>query len=518
MRLIRSFGRWIAPAAVTAMVSGTAAFAQAPNDLIDILGQDGFNTTAPQRYGPTNPVTLPNNIDINGVRRGLDSAYNDARALYTSLDRQSSYVPAARNYLTDILRMQARAQSLSQQIRTKADLERVLPDLQALDADWRRVSFGLSGVRGLDRTATDLIKRLDDTGAQITKLLQIGPSVDYRELVQKTNALSTAMGRLIQDIDYDFGRTQQGRQLIADGQIVQQHATHLADTTFQQDSHEHLVADFRLFQQAWSPFVERLRTLNSRFIDKDVQQVNEFARDVSALLWVEQTLDRQQLLYLADNLTRDVDNFFDNAPLKILMRLPEKDRALPSADAFYGVFENFVDCVKRGENQSELQDAFAYINDEWKNFSRVYRPLQSNDAQQVLNAIERDVATLSQALLIQDGFDRRKAGELTALVETLATYIERDTRTWLTKARLPNASEIQREVTRYRASAHELHDALNAGANPREVKQMTDALFDSWRRVYGYVKQCQTSERPNLASSSSQTTPALIELRTLLAR
>lgn len=517
MRLIRSFGRWIAPAAVTAMVSGTAAFAQAPNDLIDILGQDGFNVS-PQQYGPVTPVTLPNNIDITAIRRGLDSATNDAKALYTSLERQSTFVPAARTYLTDILRMQARAQSLSQRIRTKADLERSMPEMQALDSDWRRVSYGLSGVRGLDRTATDLVLRLDATGEQITKLLQIGPSVDYRDLVQKTNALATAMGRLIQDIDFDFGRTQQGRQLITDGQLVQQHAVHLADTAFQQESHEHLVQDFRLFQQAWSPFVERLRTLNSRYIDTDVQQVNTFAREVSALLWVEQTLDRQQLLYLADNLTRDVDNFFDNAPLKILMRLPEKDRALPSADAFYGVFENFVDCVKRGENQAELQDAFVYIRDEWTNFSRVYRPLQSTDAQQVLNAIERDVATLSESLLIQDGFDRRKAGDLSALVETLASYIDRDTRSWLNKSRLPNASEIQREVTRYRANARELHEALIAGANTREVKQMSDNLFDSWRRVYGYIRQCQTSERPSLASSSSQTTPALIELRTLLAR
>src|SRR5690606_21810193 len=101
---------------------------------------------------------------------------------------------------------------------------------------------------------------------------------------------------------------------------------------------------FRLFQQAWAPLLGKLRGLNSRYIDRDVQQVAQIEREISTLFRIEQTLDRQQLVYLADNLTKDVDDFFDNAQLKLLMRLREADRALATADAFYGMFENFVDC------------------------------------------------------------------------------------------------------------------------------------------------------------------------------
>jgi hypothetical protein len=349
-------------------------------------------------------------------------------------------------------------------------------------------------------------------------MLQIGPSVDYRALVQATASLSTAVSRLVQDVDWELNRTEQGRQLVLEGQRIQQQAAHLSDTAFQQESFDHLKQDYNLFQQYWTPFVAKLRTVNSRAIDRDVQQVSQAEREVSAQLRLEQTLDRQQLLYMADNLTRNVDNFFENAPVKMVMRLPEADRALASADAFYGMFENFIDCVNRGEAQGDLQDAFGYVDSEWQTFARVYRPLQSTDAQQVLNAIDKDIATLRDALLIQEGFDRRKASELAALIDNLASYIDRDTRSWLGKTRPPYAAEAQREVSNFRAGARELHESLVAGANIREIRQMCDSLFENWRRVYNHIIKCQSSERTSLASTSSQTTPALVELRTLLGR
>lgn len=528
MPLSGSKSRWMTPAAV-AVLAATSAFAHAqqpaggynPNEVLELYNrQDGFGDATRQSFGPGTgaPVTLPNNVDINGIRRGLDSAAADARALSDSLNNQIRYVPAVRTHIADVIRLQALAQSISRRVATKADLERAIPDLQQLDSDWRLVSYRLGQLRGLDRTSTDLIKRMDATGDQVAKLLQIGPSVDYRALIQATVSLSNAISRLSQDLDWEVGRTTEGRQLYLESQRIQQQAAHLSDTAFQQDTYEHLKQDYDLFQQYWTPFLAKLRTINNRVIDRDVQQVAQAEREVSAQLRLEQTLDRQQLLYMADNLTRNVDNFFSNAPLKILIKLPEANRALSSADAFYGMFENFVDCVNRGENQAELQDAFGYIDSEWQSFARVYRPLQSTDAQQVLNAIDKDVTTLREALLIQGSTDRRRESELAALVSNLANYIDRDTRSWLAKTRPPYAAEAQREVSNFRAASRELHEALVAGANIREIRQMSDALFENWRRVYNQIIKCQSSERASLAATSSQTTPALVELRTLLAK
>ncbi|MGC1274403.1 MAG: hypothetical protein WBC44_11905 [Planctomycetaceae bacterium] len=511
------------PAAAAAVLTASTAFAQAPaaynpSEVLELFSRDEFSDSQARSFQPRTPVELPNNVDINLIRRGLESAVTDAHNLHHSLDAQSRSIPAVRQYLGSVLQLEARAQMLARQITNRTELERALPELRALDTDWKDVSYRLAGVRGLDRASLDLIRRLDATSDQVSKSLQLGQTVDYVALVQKTNALRTSIERLIQDLDFEVGRTPEGSQLIVDGQRVQQKAAHLADTSFQQDGVEHLIEDFKLVQQAWTPFLAKLRGLNSRYIDRDVQQVAQVEREVSALLRIEQTLDRQQLVYLADNLTRNVDDFFDNAQLKLLIRLPESDQALSTADAFYGVFENFVDCVNRGENQADLQDAFSYIEGEWRNFSRVYRPLNSTEGQQVLNAIEKDVVTLRQALLIQEGFDRFQAGELASVIDNLSLHLERDTRSWLGKARPPYAAEAQREIANFRQNAQELHEALVANANIREVRQMCDGLFDSWRRVYNHIIQCRTSERSSLASASSQMTPALVELRTLLSR
>src|SRR5690606_21868544 len=197
--------------------------------------------------------------------RGLDSAVNDAHLLHESLEKQVSRVPAARQYLAAVLQMEVRAQMLSRQITDRASLERALPELRALDTDWKDVSYRLGGVRGLDRTALDLIRRLDSTSAQVAKSLQLGQTDDYGALVQKTNALRTSIERLIQDIDWEVSRTPEGHQLILDGQPVQQAAAPLADTAVQQDSPVPLVEDFRRFQEAWAALLGKLRGLNSRY-------------------------------------------------------------------------------------------------------------------------------------------------------------------------------------------------------------------------------------------------------------
>jgi len=186
--------------AVAAVLGLSATFAHAqpagynPNEVLDLYRQDGFGSSTGRTVSPAlgPDVKLPSNVDINVVRRGLDSAAIDARALYDSLNSQSNAVPAVRQYLADILQMQARAQLLARQISNRNDLERALPELRILDTDWRRVSYGLAGVRGLNRTATDLIARLDSTGDQISKALQIGPSIDYALLVQRTSSLRSA--------------------------------------------------------------------------------------------------------------------------------------------------------------------------------------------------------------------------------------------------------------------------------------------------------------------------------------
>lgn len=514
--------RWMKPAAAAAVLTASTAFAQAQdnfnhNEVLDFLERDEFSGSS-RSFTPRTPIVLPNNVDVNTVRRGLDAVAKAARDLHQRLNSVSRTVPAVRQYIGNVLQLESRAQNLARQITDRNSLERLLPELRSLDTDWKDVSYRIGGVRGLDRTTLDLIRRLDTTSEQIAKSLQLGQTVDYAALVRMTNALRTSVERLIQDLDWEVGRTTEGRQLIVEAQRVKQTAAHLADTSFQQDAHDHLVEDFRLFQKSWTPFLGKLRALRNQYIDRDVQQVAQVEREVSALLRLEQTLDRQQLVYLADNLTRDVDDFFDNAQLKLLIRLPQSDRALSAADAFYGVFENFIDCVNRGENQADLQDAFSYIESEWQNFSRVYRPLNSTEGQQVLNAIEKDVVTLREALLIQEGFDRHKAAELAALVGNLSYYLERDTQSWLSKARPAFASEAQRDVANFRYGARELHEAIVADANIREVRQMSDRLFDDWRRVYNHIIQCHTSERASLASASSQTTPALVELRSLLAQ
>ena len=511
-------------AAAACLFAGEAAFAQNGNkydqQTIDLLNQPQDFSGQGRAYGSSATSAFPNpsSIDLAKLTRTLNDYSRMSSDLYVALDTQVNRVPAVRSLLTDMIKIRARASLLSQQIRANSDISVYGRDLQGLDSDWRLLSYKLNSARGLDRNTMTLIQQIDTTNDSLSKLMQGGPSVSYRDLIQQTNALVSNLDRLLQDIDWELQRTPQAQSLILEGQKVRQQAAHVSEYAFQQTEYNHLVSDFKLFQQVWTNYSSKLRVLNNRIIERDMQQISENDRNITALLYIPATINREQLLQLTRNLQRDVTDFFDRAPLVMLIKLPNPELALPSADEFYGVFENFIDVVNRGENLDSLVDAFRYIQGSWSNFARVYRPLKSTDAQQVLNAIERDVQTLSGALLIQEGFDRSKASELAATIVNLAEHIQRDTDSWLNKERPNFSSDARRETLAFVQNAHELHEALAGNVNMREARQMSDALFESWRRVYSYIIQCRSSERSFLAANSSQTTPAIVELRTILSK
>lgn len=500
-------------------VAGTLSPASAqngnlkPNEMENLFSPEGFHD--PQQS--KTQVKLPWNVDVGSVRKTLENVSSEAHALYRSLWTQEAQIAGVRRLSADLLRLEVRAKSLANRLNNREDLESNLGELQQIDADWRQLSYNLKLLSGLDQQTKSLIDRIDQASGRFAGLLNIGQgqSIDYRQLVAQTGGLAAAMDRLIQDLGFVLNGSPESRQLIANGQSVKQQATHVADGAFQQFNRDHLVTDFEIFQTSWSKYMDALRKLRDPLIDHDVQNVNAFERKVTSQLRMEHKLDRSQLIFLADQLSRDVDSFFAQAPLKMLIRLPLRDRALSTADAFYGNFENFVDVVKRGSNRDDLRYTFDFIDDAWENFNHVFGPLPKPEAQQALSEIQSDVDALREALLIQDGGDLRHAAELASQVATLAMYIRRDAERWLGKAQVSGAYQIRRDIARYHQHATDLHESIVAGADRNEISALCDVTFSDWRQVYNGIIQCHTSERASLAMSSQKTTPALVSLQAI---
>jgi hypothetical protein len=88
---------------------------------------------------------------------------------------------------------------------------------------------------------------------------------------------------------------------------------------------------------------------------------------------------------------------------------------------------------------------------------------------------------------------------------------------WLSRRRTSFGTEAWQESESFATATRRLHEQLVAGSGVPQLQSDAAELFESWRRLYGYILKCDTAERENLQSLAVRITPPLIELQTLLA-
>lgn len=478
--------------------------------------RDEFRNTSPAVAQPRN-LTSPTR-EMLEARRILSQISSDAGRLYSQLEVQRN-VPGVTPNLSDVLKLRARVAVLDQRAQRMNDHRELQEGLRAVDRDWRVVAYRLERIRGLDRRTLALITEINDHSKQLAASFELKPQFDRSAMLRQSVALSTELHNLMDDLKLEVRDVTQQNQLLLTGGRIEQQARLVTDTVASnRSSYDNVVVEYKQFQNMWYPYATRLRPLENRYLERNIRRIQEVDNTIHELLWLPQTMDRQQLLHLTTVMKKEVDNFFLRAPLKLLIELPESELVIPTAHEFYGLVDNFVDGVNRGENIEDLADSYRYITDGWQSFNRVFGRLSSPAAQQVMNEIEQSIIALRDALHIRDGFDGGQAVEVAASLENLAVHLDRDMRNWLDRSRETYRSAALRDSNDFAVITKNIHEML---LTRRDMNQVRGQLADAeqiWRRVRTYTDRAPSSDRYHLQSLTSEITPKLVELRTMIVR
>ncbi len=473
------------------------------------------NSPRPQLSAPTR--------EMQAAQQVLANVSRDADQLAVLLNQDMQRVPGVRPYLDDVLRLRARVSILAERSRRFNDHQDILPDLQELDREWRLLSYRLAQLRGLDTRTITQIQRLNTYAKELGRSFEISPQLDRRELLRKCAALSADIHNLMDDIEIEVPRSQQQIDLLLRGRRIEQQATLVANMVADTGDYQRVIGSYKEFQRVWYPFATDLRPLNNRYIERSVRRVNEVDSSIHELLWLPHRMDREKLLYLSSVLKRDVDDFFVRAPLKLMIELPNNDQVLAIADEFYGVCENFTDVVKRGEDVQQMVDAYRYIEDSWRSFSSIFRPLKSQAAQQVLAEIGLNIVSLGQSLQVQGGgydggYNTRDALSIAASLDNLSRHLDNDIGQWLSIRTVNYRDYALQDSSRFRQRCQRIHELLARGSDQRSLGLEADELAKDWKRVYEHIERCTTSDKIHLQRQASQISPQVVELRTILVR
>jgi len=474
------------------------------------------------RSRPTN--NTPRAVDYSKVdRRALANlmkeTLDESNRLYSSLDADYRRNPSLRSLLSDLSRLRTLASQVNQDMAAGVTLERIVVDFRQLDTDWRLLSTRMAQANGLSSISLQSVDRIDRLDQQVGKLFQVEPTLDRRTLQQQLGIMENALYNMSDELRRDMNASAKMTELASDARKLQQQIARVTDLVIDNYPYERIVSEYNRFERAWAVMLDSLRTVSNTGVVRAVRRVVDSDNMVHELLWIEHTTSRAQLKQTADAMIRDVDEFYNRTPLKLLLTFKNAAGTLQVADNFYGTVQNFKDNLERNESDQQLVESYRYVEEYGTIFVRTFSTLKSQAAIVVLREIEDGIAELRAELNLGgtvSQVDTRKLVPIAASLENLADQLEFDVRRWLTAERPTYRTEVTNATAAFMARTQKIHSMLDREPTLQELQRETDSLYQEWKVVYDFLSRCRTNDRANLSQLASEIRLDLIDLNSSL--
>lgn len=478
----------------------------------------------PQNFGGPRPQPGPPR-PVGGVtremisaREALDQMRAEAASLNNALQREAATNPHVRGILGDTLKFQARADAVAQHSRQLADHHALIQEVSLLDREWRLLSIRVDQLPKLPKHCHDSVVRMNGFHESLCQHLSLEPSIDRRALVRQAESLSAHMQSLVEDITFETRSSPIGRELILDAGRAQQSAIAFSEIVTDDVPFRVMVDRYQSFSRLWGPLAQKLCTIKSRYIEREVIQIQQDDQKLRELLWLPRRLNRELIIQLSSSILSDVDHVLDEIPLSLLIALPTRDEIPGAAYDLFGYCEHFAECAQRSDNIAELVDAYDDLPSVWIAFARHFRHVESPVLKQHIGQIEQRVVALREPLGIRGGFDRDEARKRAAAIEHLAEHLGDDISAWL-KAKPTFDGERRALVDRSNAlfaSARQLHAAIVQAAPPETIEKLVDVLNANWEDLQRRVVSSKAPERDHILSVLLRIGSELVEVEALL--
>ncbi len=454
----------------------------------------------------TNSLNSSPNVDLTRVDKRivqnlLNESVTESERLYRALQQDYQRYPEIRPFLSDLISMRARASRAAQDMLAAVPLEQMLPQFQQMGSDWRLLSHQMSQSRQLSRTSLDSIDRIDRLERELEKLFKMEPQLNRRELLTEFARMDSALRNLVMELEMDPTASDTVFQLTLNSRKVNQQAYKIQQMVLDQANYTTIVAEYNRFEQMLEAVIPQVRLLNNRFLERSMREITLADSRLHDLLWLEQQTSREELRQISNSLMRDVDEFYNRVPLKLLLHFKNVASILQTADDFYGTVQNFRDCVDRNENDQAILQCYRYVEEQGVVFTRAFQPLKSSAGKVVLREIEDGMVALRNELNLSGtvmSVDTRALIPTAASLENLADHLELDVKQWISRERPVYGSAALLAASKFRERSAGIHRLLQSRPAASQLKTEISDLSEEFRTIYQYLGRCNTADREHM--------------------
>ena len=489
------------------------------DNLNRLLNDPGMPGSSPSLRNQTF-LNAPPQVDLTKIDQRVLSnlmkeAVDESTRLYRLLDTDYQRNPQLRPLVQQLLQLRAQAARLNQDLADRVPLQEVLVGFRTLDSDWRLLSHQLAQTPQLSTATRESIDRIDRIDREVGKMFSVDPTLDRSALFSQLATMNNAFRNLLDELQLDPGAGARNSQLIVDVRKVQQQIGRVEQLLLDNAQYELIVNEYSRFTRMWTVMLGQLRNSDNRYVERQVRYLVDADNIVQQYLWLENKSDRNQLRQTAIALMRDVDEFYNRTPLKLLLNVSNVNEAMRTANDFYGTVQNFTDLLDRNQNEAQIIDAYQYVEEYGYSFIRTFEAMNSQAARIVLREIEDHIASLRSELNLAgtvSQIDYRKLLPVAASLENLSDHLDFDVQYWLNSDRQAFRNEALQASRTFSARTRRLHLMVKGQPTLQELQRETNALYDDWRKVYQYLSYCRTNDRTNLAQLASEIRQAIYDL------
>ena len=482
---------------------------------VNRMMQDGSFSGSRRHLEHQLPAIDYSRIDKRQLQNLLAESLTQSDDLYKLLTTDYRRYPEVRSLLTALRSIRSSANQVSRDLQDNMPMTRVHGQLRQLDSDWQVFSHRVKRAWHISAASKDKTERIDRLQASLEKLFQMEPQLDRRALLVQMSQLTSQLYHIVQELELDPTGGDRLYQLIHDVRKLNQEANRVQDMILDQYAYSSIANEYQRFKAQWSNVTPRLRQLNNRYVERSLRTVHLSDTRIHNLLRLEHKTSRAQLKILSQALTRDVDEFFNRVPLKLLLRFKDVVQILETSDAFYGAVQNLEDCIDRDEDDQTLLNCYQYVEEYGVVFVRKFASLRSQAGRVVLKEIEDDIVSLRNELHLagSSNIDTAAMVPLAASLENLADHLNDDVTAWLASDRQSFRSQALQASSRFVARSRGMYDLLSRRPTDQQLRAEVDDLIEDWRNIYQYLGRCNTSQREHLRILSQDISRTIYRLR-----
>lgn len=453
--------------------------------------------------------------------RLLTQASDEMANLVGALQGDIYRAAGVRQLLALAMNVNADAAVLSRRLARATDVEALREPLRKLDQDWRTLEYRLSQTPNLSPNTLGYIARVKQFEEKLVSMFDVAPQVDLQEVSRTATQMNSSIRSLLEDIRFEVVDVATANRLLQEGRDSYERSRALAQLARTDVPYSTLRREYEQLEAEWLRYEARLRTVNNRFVQRQVQRINDSVRSLHGLLYLDVTqVDRDDLAYTMQILRRDTDQLLGGISLKMLSELPAaRNLAVAAAMDFDIACQDFTDVLQAGDDLDVVRELYIYVYDEWQRLKVSLQGVSSPSAGQSIRDIERSLTELQAMLRIQFDFDRTESIELAASLASLAQHVQDDIREVFSRPnRYPRDFQTSslEAAAQFQATARKLHSGLSDGEKLRDMKVRCDEMASAWNNLDRMIPRFRQPDGLHLASIRRKLTPQVVKMQTLL--